>query len=170
MEDRAHHNMDARKGGSIPPDILEELYHKNQNSSGFEMKEEVEISDVDWKDGKFHVSLDDGSEIMEFDMIWLATGSRNHIDKYSCLHKLRETLSIETVHGLPVLKKDLSLVSTQSNGDREIEWKRNACKNFYCLGALAGLELGPDALNLIGARHGAVRVAKAIRTDMKIKS
>jgi hypothetical protein len=34
------------------------------------------------------------------------------------------------------------------------------------MGPLAGLELGPDALNLMGARQGAVRVANAVRADI----
>ena len=35
------------------------------------------------------------------------------------------------------------------------------------MGPLAGLELGPDALNLMGAQHGAVRVAKALRQEFR---
>ncbi len=37
---------------------------------------------------------------------------------------------------------------------------------MYIMGALAQLQLGPDALNLAGGRHGAVRIATALRRDM----
>ena len=40
-----------------------------------------------------------------------------------------------------------------------------ARKRIWLSGALAAIELGPDALNLIGARHGSVRVARATRQD-----
>lgn len=37
---------------------------------------------------------------------------------------------------------------------------------LYVMGALAQLQLGPDALNLAGGRHGAARVATSIRKSL----
>ena len=34
------------------------------------------------------------------------------------------------------------------------------------IGALAALQLGPDALNLAGARHGACRLGHALRQEL----
>ena len=48
----------------------------------------------------------------------------------------------------------------------EPEWKTVLRNRLYIMGSLAGLELGPDALNLIGARHGAVRIAKVPRAEL----
>jgi hypothetical protein len=73
---------------------------------------------------------------------------------------------VDTVNGLPVLNKHLSWRCPVDKEANEPQWKKEARKRFWCMGSLAGLELGPDALNLIGARHGAVRVAKDIRYDM----
>lgn len=51
-------------------------------------------------------------------------------------------------------------------GNDEPTWKQLARKRIWFTGALAALQLGPDALNLVGARHGSVRIARAIRQDI----
>lgn len=166
MHDRAQQLQEARLGGSIPPEIIQELQHcQNQQSMQLQVKEEVEISEVHWIDDRFHVSLDDGSDCEPFDMIWLATGAKNHIDHYSALSHLREVLPVSVTNGLPVLNKNLSWRAPTGEYADEPNWKQIARDRFWCMGALAALELGPDALNLIGARHGSVRVAEAIRRD-----
>ncbi len=197
MKSRAMLLRDARRGGSIPPEILKTLRQKEEsNPSRLECREEVQIDSVEWiggigrVGGEFHVTFDDGSG-GEYDMIWLATGSRNHVDRYPALDVLRETLPIETINGLPVLAPDLSWSSQNDNEDQnknvvvdetgeeingidelepepepEPKWKQIARKRIWCMGALSALQLGPDALNIIGARHGAVKVASAIRADM----
>ena len=180
MRDRAQRLQEARRGGSIPPEILQELEHCCQNQhqhQQFQVKEEVQISEVHWRDNRFHVFLDDGSECEPCDMIWLATGCENHIDHYTALSHLRKILPVSVMNGLPILNQNLSWRAptpseeeTNADADAESEeqepkWKQIARERFWCMGALAALQLGPDALNLIGARHGAVRVAEAIRGD-----
>lgn len=160
-ESRARYCQQARRGGGIPPEILSEL---RSQKGAIRVKEEVQISAVHWIDDCFHVSLDDGSDSEQFDMIWLATGSDNHIDHYSALSHLRETLPVSVVQGLPVLNKDLSWQAPSSQTN-EPEWKRVARQRFWLMGALGALQLGPDALNLIGGRQGSVLVAEAIRRD-----
>jgi len=131
------------------------------------VKEEVEILEVHWTDGCFHVTLNDGSDCEPYDMIWLATGAQNHIDHYSALSHLRKVLPVNVTNGFPILNKDLTwrAPAGEEITDDEPIWKQVARKRIWCMGALAALELGPDALNLIGARHGSVRVAEAIRHD-----
>jgi hypothetical protein len=178
MNDRAHSLQDARKGGSIPPELLKELERLEEKNSNLVCKEEVEISQVDWMDDEdeFHVMLNDGTAT-EVDYIWLATGCDNIIDRYPLLNNLRETLPIDVINGMPALSQDLSWSRSRSSnseavdndGDEdECKWKQLARKRLYCVGALAGLQLGADALNIVGARHGAIKVAKAIRCDMNV--
>ena len=116
-------------------------------------------------DGCFKVSLDDGTECESYDMIWLATGAETHIDNYSVLSQLREVLPVSVANGLPVLSNYLTWRCPK--GTDEPTWKQVARKNFYIMGALAGLALGPDSLNLIGARHGSAKVAQCIRRDFE---
>ena len=163
-ECRARFCQEERKGGSIPPEILQEL-HQSQSLHGdaFRWKEEVQISSVNYDGGDYlSVSLDDGTE-SQHDMIWLATGSETHIDYYSALEDLRKVLPIRDVQGLPILNKDLSWRAPPETLLEEPKWKATARDRFWCMGALAALQLGPDALNLIGARAGAVVVAQAVR-------
>lgn len=126
-----------------------------------------------WKD-KLSVFLDDGSEPELYDMVWLATGFENQLDNYSFLDKIRRELPIETEQGLPALSKDLtwvspSIVPDDTNGGESL-WKSTVRNRLWMMGPLAGLELGPDALNLMGARHGAVRIAKALRADIDLSA
>mmetsp|Transcript_2319 Transcript_2319/g.3540 ORF Transcript_2319/g.3540 Transcript_2319/m.3540 type:complete len:568 (+) Transcript_2319:224-1927(+) len=165
MHARAKQLQQARLGGSVPPEICQELLERGN----LQIQKEVQISEVKWTDDQFLVTVDDGSDSEQYDMIWLATGSENHIDHYSALSQLRQTLPVEVVNGLPVLSKDLTWRCPPIESAHEPKWKKIARGRFHCMGSLAGLELGPDALNLVGARHGAVRVAKAIRSDLSIK-
>lgn len=164
---------DARRGGSIPPELLKELESKSNHCAGkLTLREEVEITKVCWEHNHLVVILDDNDESSELrcDRIWLATGSENHLDNYVALNLLRETLPIQSINGLPILDSDLSwkLPDCHETGNEEEEpaWKQQARKRCFVCGVLAALELGPDALNLVGARHGAVRIAKAIRSQM----
>ena len=59
---------------------------------------------------------------------------------------------IEVVGGLPVLTDELA-------------W--DDATPLYVLGGFAQLQLGPDALNLAGARAGTVRVARALRPQLR---
>jgi hypothetical protein len=167
MNSRAEVLKSARKGGSIPPELVEDVQMQDNKNPKLICKEGVEISHVDWIDGEFHVEFDDLSmSPVTVDYIWLATGCQNIIERYPVLEKLCESLPIEIVNGLPVLSPDLSWASSQAIGEEECQWKQCARKRIWCMGALAGLQLGADALNIVGARHGAVKIANAIRIDM----
>ena len=165
MDERARVLKEARGGGTIPPEVIHELLASQ--SEQLMVKTEVEIEEVSWENGCFRVSLDDGTE-SQYDMIWLATGAANHIDNYSVLEKLREVLPVSVVNGLPVLSDDLTWKCPKGQTD-EPAWKQAARRNCYVMGALSGLSLGPDSLNLIGARHGAVKVAQSIRRDFEVQ-
>lgn len=166
MEGRSELLKEARKGGSMPPELLKELQNQEKKNPYLLCREEIEISCVDWIDDEFHVSFSDDSSA-EVDYIWLATGCENVIDRYPVLDKLREVLPIDVVKGLPVLSQDLSWTSPSNVETDESQWKCLARKRIWCMGSLAGLQLGADALNIVGARHGAVKIANAIRNDMR---
>ena len=167
MHKRSEELKRARGGGTVPPEIIERLRHRETTSSSLRVIEEVEILEVQWSGDHFIVHLNEGSED-SYDKIWLAIGAQNHIDNYDCLYDLRETLPIEVVNGLPVLENGLSWQSpTLTDCKHEPVWKQMARKRVWCMGALSALQLGPDALNIIGARQGSVRVARAIRRDFE---
>lgn len=152
--------QDARQGGSIPPELVEEL----QRQSRLEWKQEAEIYSVDYDSEELWVSFADESEDQVYDQIWLATGSDVDLEEYPPLLQLHQTsLPIPLVRGLPVLSNELTWGTKKED---EEGWKRVARRNLYCMGVLAGLELGPDALNLLGARRGASRVAHRLRQDL----
>ena len=158
---------EARKGGSVPPELARKLLQTAQESQGrVQVKQEVQISEVAWTGDQFRVQLDDGSPEECFDMIWMATGADNDIDLYKPLQQLVKDLPVDVVGGLPVLDSDLTWQRASSSSDEEAPWKGVLRRRLHVMGCLAGLQLGPDALNVIGARHGAVRVAKALRLDM----
>ena len=120
-----------------------------------------------------------GSDPVEFDQIWLATGFTHSVDNTPILKDLCNHLPFATTAaGMPILNSDLSwkLEQTKDNEancdgrspaieQNETEKKVKASSNLWIMGPLAGLTLGPDALNLMGARHGAVRIAKSLRID-----
>lgn len=187
MNDRADLLKSARKGGSLPPELFKEIQMLAKKNPNFICKEGVEISHVHWDSDneEFYVSFDDDcsmSSPANVDYIWLATGCENVIKRYPVLEKLCQILPIDSVNGLPVLSTDLSwggiivkeeecnsCTEKKTCAKQEIEeckWKQCARKRIFCMGALAGLQLGADALNLVGARHGAVKIANAIRSDM----
>ena len=163
MEDRAKCMQEARGGGSIPPEVSLAI----AASPCLTVKEEVQVSGLEWRNERFFVTLDDGSGEDCFDMIWMATGFDNDLSLYPPLCHLQQHLPIETVHGMPVLDQDLSWKTNLEGSSEEPPWKSVLRRRLFVMGSLAGLELGPDALNLVGARHGAVRIAKALREDMK---
>lgn len=120
-----------------------------------------------------------GSDPIEFDQIWLATGFTHSVNNTSVLKDLCDQRPFATTPaGMPILNDDLSwkLEEMKKDGDdsdgsspasepNDQDQKTGTASNLWIMGPLAGLTLGPDALNLMGARHGAVRIAKTLRND-----
>ena len=65
---------------------------------------------------------------------------------------MQEAKPIEIVGGMPALEPTL-------------RW-RHDCE-VYVMGVFAGLQLGPDALNLAGARTGAARIDHALHAAVR---
>ena len=170
LVDRFKVIREARRGGSISPEAVQLLSQNSSNKSRFAMNECTEIDSVDlMPDGSLEATLSDFS-CWQGDMIWLATGFANKVENHPILDKLARSLPIQTVNGLPALNTDLSWGSNSDDKESEEGWKLFARRRCWVMGAMAALELGPDALNLMGARRGAVHVAKAIRSEMAANS
>ena len=97
------------------------------------------------------VTFDDRS-VGDFDRVWLATGGELDVSREPLLGGVLAQRPIEVVGGLPVLTDELA-------------W--DDATPLYVLGGFAQLQLGPDALNLAGARAGTVRVARALRPQLR---
>eukprot|EP00976_Prorocentrum_cordatum_P074904 1181695-Prorocentrum_minimum.AAC.5 len=75
---------------------------------------------------------------MDVTRVVLATGNKTDCMSVPLCRKLAEQFGLPVERGLPALARDLRW------GDEQI----------YVVGALAMLQLGPDAANLMGARRG----------------
>jgi len=83
-----------------------------------------------------------------FTRIWCATGSEVHLDAHPLLSHIQDQCPTPVEGGLPCITDWLS-------------WREDV--ELYVLGAYAGLVLGPDAQNLMGARSGSRRAAHVLR-------
>ncbi|KAL1498845.1 hypothetical protein AB1Y20_013371 [Prymnesium parvum] len=143
---------------------------KGNGAAAGRLLEEVEVHEAHWATsaeggefdayvgcplrgrGEVAVRFDDGRAAY-FDHVWLATGGALDLRLVPLLASLLEQRPIPTAGGLPQLQPDLA-------------WD-SECP-LYVMGAFAQLVLGPDALNLAGARSGGVLVAKALRPHVRV--
>jgi cation diffusion facilitator CzcD-associated flavoprotein CzcO len=134
---------EARDGGSIPPAYADALDRR------------IEAGTVTWRtatvldarpgaDG-WQVTLAGGPELV-VDEVWLATGWEYDVEAVPVFDAVRPSHPAAIAGGLPGLDTDLAWPGT----------------DVFVMGALAGLQLGPTALNLSGARQGAARITAAI--------
>ena len=121
------------------------------NNGSLTIFEECEIDSAYWNNTSqnWTVRLDNG-DVSYPHAIWLCTGTDVQVTQYPILEDLMSKLPIDICCGYPQIQKDLS-------------WCKNS--SIYVVGALASLQLGPDALNLAGARHAAVMIANKFRRE-----
>nr|CAB3249708.1 dimethylaniline monooxygenase [Phallusia mammillata] len=139
----------ARNGGSITPNVHEGLtkliedglltIHEDTDVWSCEQQKQLEESNSK----KWVVELSDCGSL-KVDQVFLATGSTIDSLKDPLLHHLHKISEVEIVDGLPLLTEDL-------------EWQEDS--GLFVMGVYAALQLGPDALNIAGARAGASRIA-----------
>eukprot|EP00958_Prasinococcus_capsulatus_P000458 scaffold40_cov413-Prasinococcus_capsulatus_cf.AAC.1 len=146
---------EARGGGSVPPEGLD-LLAQSMKTYPIDVREETEVWDAVPStaegSGKLVWSLDlsDGSKL-ECNRMWLATGTQLDLNALRFLDEVKRCFPVEVVGGLPVLADSL-------------KWSEGC--DLYMMGAYAALQLGPDALNLAGARSGAARIAHDIHVSL----
>lgn len=134
----------ARNGGSLTPEMMLQL-RKASHEGKVRINECCQIRDAQWQDNLWQVSCDDGST-HKFNRIWLATGTRFNIKEHPLLQDVLETYPTQTVHGLPILDEHLRLPKS----------------NFFIMGGLAALQIGPVARNIGGGKMACQRIVPAI--------
>ncbi|CAE7214885.1 unnamed protein product [Symbiodinium pilosum] len=143
LESRLKHIKAARVGGSVPPMYMKELREA-------EARGEVELKCVDAQldtvlSGCVQVKL--GSEMRRFDLVVNACGHVPDCRKLPLISELLENFPTDVIGGFPVISQDL-------------QW--GSCKQLFVVGALASLQVGPDAGNLMGLRRAANIVANVL--------
>lgn len=135
----------AREGGSLNPSAMERL-HQLEKCGVLTILQEVSILDVLWnsEENLIEANLSNG-ETLQADQIWLATGCSVDVNKEVLFKQLLQKYPIGVVEGFPQVTQDLS-------------WSTH-CPNFYVAGGYAALQLGPNSLNLNGARAAGERIA-----------
>lgn len=133
----------------MPPEYLRSL-REAEAAGALTIMEQTEISAVRWaaEPGVLQVALDAPGPPLPCDVLLLASGADIDLSQYGVLQDMMALRPIATAAGLPAIEPSLA-------------WAPG--EEFYLMGALASLRLGPDALNLAGARHGACRLARVLR-------
>jgi hypothetical protein len=85
-------------------------------------------------------------DVYECDRIWLATGTKFNCQQNPLLQDVLAAYPTETIDGLPVLDEYLRLPGSE----------------FFLMGALAALQVGPVARNLSGGRMASDRIVRAL--------
>lgn len=133
---------EARRSSMTPAVViaLEEASH----TGSVHLLEGVEITSATWSGDCWRVNL--GERIEEIDRIWLATGTTSRADDEPLLAPFIATQPTAMAGGLPML-------------DQACRWPGT---EIHLMGALAALQLGPAARNLVGARMATERIAPCI--------
>ena len=134
----------ARNGGSMTPDMTLQL-SQAANEGKVRIDEWCQVSDAHWQDNLWQVRCHDGSN-HQFNRIWLATGMRFNVIEHPLLQDVLEAYPTKIVKGLPVLDEHLRLPKS----------------NFFIMGGLAALRIGPVARNIGGGKMACQRIVPAI--------
>ncbi|TPX72157.1 hypothetical protein SpCBS45565_g00635 [Spizellomyces sp. 'palustris'] len=154
--------QNAREGGSMTPSMWE--YIESAKAAGLlETKQYTEIVNAIWRTeaccdcnsaekakGFWEVHLSDGS-IENVHAIWMATGSKMNVTQDPLLSQICKSVPTTLVEGFPVLTHDL-------------RWQSSV--PLYVMGGYAALQLGPNALNLAGAKIASERIVEGLETEM----
>ena len=158
VEERLKVVKEEVHGGSVPDSYMRELRRLVETSGRLELQVgEVDEGtavrvDGDGKDGRVvHV---DGEA---FDHVILATGFSTAPGRTPLYQQVEAEFALQTVK-TPCGTSRFPLL------DENLSWAEGA--DLYVVGANAVLELGPGALNLMGAMRGAKIVAEALRDVM----
>ncbi|ELS00942.1 putative flavoprotein involved in K+ transport [Xenococcus sp. PCC 7305] len=142
--DRYQQIKQARNGGSMTPEIMLQLRRATREGKVI-INECCQVSDAQWQDNLWQVNCLDGGK-HQFNRIWLATGTRFNVTEHPLLQDVLETYPTKIVNGLPVLDEHLRLPKS----------------NFFIMGGLAALRVGPVARNIGGGKMACQRIVPAI--------
>ncbi|MGB7441377.1 MAG: hypothetical protein WA919_09945, partial [Coleofasciculaceae cyanobacterium] len=136
--------QEARKGSSLTPAVMLQL-RRTARKGQVELKDNCEVVKVCWK-GSFWQVICTNGEVLEFERIWLATGTRFDVNQIPLLTEVMDKYPTLVVNGLPVL-------------DQHLRWP--SCE-LLIMGGLAALQVGPVARNLFGAKMACDRIVPAL--------
>ena len=134
----------ARNGGSMTPEMMLQL-RKASHEGKVRIDECCQVSDVEWQGNLWQVHCRNGSK-HQFNRIWLATGTRLNFTEHPLLEDVLKTYPTEIVNDLPILDEHLRLPKS----------------NFFIMGGLAALQIGPVARNISGGKMACRRIVPAI--------
>lgn len=143
VDERVKHIRAARGGGSVPPLYMKEIREAEAEGSLVLKCCEVELSTV--LANAVDVLVD--GKVQRFDLIVNACGHRPDCRQLPLVHELLKDSPVDIVSGFPTLSQDL-------------QW--GDFQQLFVIGALASLQVGPDAGNLMGLRRAAQIVASAL--------
>ncbi len=134
----------ARDGGSMTPEMMLQL-RKASHQGKVIIDECSQVCDAQWQDNLWQVRCENRNRY-QFNRIWLATGTRFNAKEHPLLQEVLETYPTEIVNGLPILDEHLRLPKS----------------NFFIMGGLAALQIGPVARNIGGGKMAVARIVPAI--------
>ncbi|MGB5962486.1 MAG: FAD/NAD(P)-binding protein [Coleofasciculaceae cyanobacterium] len=134
----------ARNGGSMTPAIMTKL-RRLKRSGNVEFYEQCQVVEAHWLGDRWRVNCDDGLEY-ECQRIWYATGTRFDALAHPLLKNVLDAYPTSIVKGLLVLDEQLRLPGSE----------------FFVMGGLAALRVGPVARNLYGAKMASERIVPAL--------
>lgn len=145
-EERFQMILSARNGGSITP-AYKAVLERHQTKGSVSRHTKTQIVGKSWDATSKLWTIETEPPIPDLppmDYIYYATGAKADINAMPLLKPLLQSHPIETVGGLPCLTHDM-------------QWSKDV--PLFVTGRFAGLQLGPGAANLEGARAGAERIA-----------
>ncbi len=134
----------ARNGGSMTPEMMLQL-SQAANEGKVRIDECCQVNNAHWQDNLWQVRCHDGNRD-RFNRIWLATGTKFNVTEHPLLQDVLEAYPTEIVNGLPVLDEHLRLPKS----------------NFFIMGGLAALRIGPVARNIGGGKMAVRLIVPAI--------
>ena len=148
---------DARNGGSMTSQYAKLLkQHVQSGKVSLHTHTTVQRKSFNAQSQTYLIETDPPIESLpELDFIIYATGTAADISNVDFLQSLRRNFEMHQVGGLPKLTEALAFSPDLP---------------CFVTGRLAGLELGPGAGNLEGAREGAERVAWGIQNWLGVDS
>ncbi|CAM9770211.1 unnamed protein product, partial [Heterosigma akashiwo] len=146
-ERRAMLVKDAKNRASITPEVFHQL-QQLQNQQVLVLRENMELTNAEYLEQEHQWQVHNNSL---YDYIICATGTSTSLTNEPLLSSFCSQMEFTSSTNQAKLTPDLRIADGQ---------------NVYVLGDAAALQLGPDAGNLMGARAGAARVARAIRKSL----
>ncbi|KAH9908465.1 FAD binding domain-containing protein [Xylariomycetidae sp. FL2044] len=149
-EGRWEKYRDARNGGSITPPY-KKLLEKHAAKGRLTMLPYTTITSKTWdpKSQTWDITLSqEDHKLPPIDHIYFATGTPTDFQELAFLKTMCADYPVKSCGGMPCIMDNMA-------------WRDDV--PLFVGGRLAGLQLGPGAPNLIGARIGAERIAWSIQ-------